>query len=334
MDYFPFHFYEYNPFDGMAEVSQAALKREEKGKKEFHKIKKSLEDALRFGLVPISTLPGLTNAAEIESAASLATTSKKASKKQPDDPKYIFANALPPATHLTGYTWSTFKRFVEKNHPGWKVVRREADEKAQRELPRDQRRLGRKGKAYFVSFTYQKSARPYKERKKRSQKQSLPLEEEESPTKKAKMAPEAYFGGVVGEEDKKLAAVPKEKDKKPAAVPKKENTKPPAVTVSLSFENFVNLPEQIQQSILGYCSIDTVGSLMLSSKALNTIAKQDAVWEPHLKHMLHEFFDQSIAFQKYKRPEFGRSETILDSATPLSERHDWRQVCCHCSDLS
>jgi len=38
--------------------------------------------------------------------------------------KHILEDIVPPMYHLTSHTWSTFRRWVENNHPGWKAKRR------------------------------------------------------------------------------------------------------------------------------------------------------------------------------------------------------------------
>jgi len=55
------------------------------------------------------------------------------------------------------------------------------------------------------------------------------------------------------------------------------------------------------------------------SKTMNRLATDDAVWESHLRHLLQELFDDSIAMFR------GWKVACDDPATPLSQRVDWRR---------
>jgi len=57
------------------------------------------------------------------------------------------------------------------------------------------------------------------------------------------------------------------------------------------------------------------------SKTLHHLAKQDCVWEPHLKALLHELFDGSFRVAESHYDGATRPDTV----TPLFQRDDWRQ---------
>jgi hypothetical protein len=285
-------YYGSNMYSYFAPSSQAAQRREERCKKEFHLVKKAFEQSLRTGGQVADT------ADNPMSKMTVAANSKG------ESPKYFFTDIVPPSLHLTSVTYPSFRKFVEENHPGWKVIRRAMKGGEMSTLPSGKQRSG-KGKSFFIGFTYQKDAPPYKPRAKVSRHSCLEddeenedyrLEVESRPVKKAKLFP-------VSDEDG---------DKKPAAVHR-----------LTSFSGLSGLPEQIQLHIVSYCDVETLGCVLLSSKNLNAIAKLDDVWKPHLKHMLDEFFDGSIEF---RQPGLYFAPPAKDPATPLTKREDWQKV--------
>lgn len=279
-----------------APSSRAAIRREENCKAEFHMIKKSLEIFLCTGTRPVDP-EGSTD--------HLSTMTTVASKDK--EPKYVFTDVIPPSYHLTSVTYPSFRKFVEANHPGWKVVRRSVEDGEMETLPSNDRRIG-KGKSYFIGFTYQKDATPFKSRAKKKKRHEIDHDDDEEE--------EEILSLLIRPSVKKAKIEEKsadlEGDKKPAAISRPK-----------SFVGFSNLPEQLQILIMGYCDVETLGSVLLSSKQLNTVAKQDLVWEPHLKHMLRTFFDGSIEF---RHSGYYFAPPVKDPVVTLTQRDDWRQV--------
>ncbi|KAL3936900.1 MAG: hypothetical protein SGARI_002361, partial [Bacillariaceae sp.] len=281
-------------YSGFAQASRKALEREDECKVEFHKVKKIMEDYFE---APSSGAPP-------EGASVTASKTKK------NDPKYLFTDVILPCTHLTSVTFPSFRTFVEKHHPGWKVIRRTATKEDLEALQPGQRNTARKGKSFFIGFSYQKDAKPWKPRKAKRKAAELEEDDEEATVATAPTIPSP---------DAKKAKVSEfEEDKKPAALSSRSTT----------FDGFSKLPEQLQGFIAGYCDVKTLGSLLFVNKSMNRVVKHDDAWKPHLKHLLGCFFDGSISFKnassvtRYGWP----NPSLKDPAVPLTEREDWYQV--------
>ena len=95
-------------------------------------------------------------------------------------------------------------------------------------------------------------------------------------------------------------------DKKPAA--KKKKIAPPKKPVG-PFP-FALLDESLQLYVMSYADGPTLGSLLRTSKSLNTLAIRDDMWAPHLQFLLKELFDDAF--------------DACDHVTPISLRPNWR----------
>lgn len=67
-----------------------------------------------------------------------------------------------------------------------------------------------------------------------------------------------------------------------------------------------------------------LGTLVGLSKTLNRLAKQDCLWERHLKYLLHVLFDDSLKWKSsWNVPR--SVDWVNDPNTPLTLRDDWRE---------
>ncbi len=78
---------------------------------------------------------------------------------------------------------------------------------------------------------------------------------------------------------------------------------------------FESLPEELQDSILSFVDVPTLGCLVRTSKDTGRLAKSDRLWAPHLHHLLEELFDD--AFQT-------SCDDCCCFVTPISKRSQWR----------
>ena len=143
-----------------------------------------------------------------------------------------------------------------------------------------------KGKSYFISFVY--------------------TQQQEAQEK-------------TGNDDDDDEEEAEEDGKEPS--PKKLKVSTPSPEDRITEDSLLILPEALLTQVLSFCDVVTLGKLVPMSKTLHRLAKQDCVWEPHLKVLLHELFDGSIrvADSHYGGP------TRPDTVTPLTQRDDWRQ---------
>jgi hypothetical protein len=203
----------------------------------------------------------------------------------PKGEKYLMEDYVPPKYHLTAYTWKTFRPWVEE-HSGWKAKRRVASEKELVEYQQERKgnHCPSRGKSYYISFIYQDPSTIKKRNKKKAAGGDVEEEHQEPPAKKSKAGPlPSNYGSV----------------------------------------NLGSLPEQMQLHILSYCDVPTLGAVVPVCKNLCRLAKNDRLWEPHLRYLLRELFDSSLRFMEH--PWRGRRGLAVDPATPLSQREDWRQ---------
>jgi hypothetical protein len=90
-----------------------------------------------------------------------------------------------------------------------------------------------------------------------------------------------------------------------------DNKKPPAVLRANA--SFTSLPMQLQIEIMSYADVPTLGSLWRCSKQSRSLAVKNRFWEPHLKFLLEELFDDGFDTSK-------NAVTII----PISKRPNWR----------
>ena len=106
MFHFEMDFWNYNRFRHMAPASQKALQREEAAKGLFHRAKCEFEKSRP----PLALCDGQQQ--------------QDAGKTSKQPIVVVLEDVVPPKYHLTSHTWSTFRRWVEVNHPCWKAKRR------------------------------------------------------------------------------------------------------------------------------------------------------------------------------------------------------------------
>jgi len=71
----------------------------------------------------------------------------------------------------------------------------------------------------------------------------------------------------------------------------------------------LSLPEQVQHDVLSYCDVPALDTLVMVSKKTGDIAKAESLWEPFLKKLLREDYD----------------DAITPNLHPLTERSDWKE---------
>jgi hypothetical protein len=99
---------------------------------------------------------------------------------------------------------------------------------------------------------------------------------------------------------KKVPPSSEDEDQKPSAKKKKKECTPFPLA---------SLPVHLQAQVLSFADVLTLGALVCSSKALGELAKKDDLWEPHLKFLLEELFDDAF---------------VDSTRVALSKRPNWR----------
>lgn len=78
----------------------------------------------------------------------------------------------------------------------------------------------------------------------------------------------------------------------------------------VNITNIESLPVEVLKQIMQFADVVTLGSCVATNKTWNVLAKEDDLWAPHLKVMLHELFDKAV------EPVDENSPVIV----PLSQR--------------
>jgi len=182
------------------------------------------------------------------------------------------------------------------------------------------------GKSYYVSFVYDANSKKNNNNSNKKQKATKKRANDgrEGPSKKKQKTEQRSDDD--DDDDASFSSSSPPDGKLPATTTEAKRLS--SVAADKGPFSFELLPEAVQLHVVQYCDVPTLGSLVPVSKALCRLAKQDAVWEQHLRTALRVLFDEGP--RSCRNGGGGRGDACGGGGeravvVPLTLRPDWRE---------